>query len=57
MWKLYFTYRDGGKCIVTGKGKEATADQLEKYTEMYANADSAVYKKYPIKENEIIKLW
>ena len=39
MWKLYFTYRDGGKCIVTGKGKEATADQLEKYTEMYANAD------------------
>lgn len=57
MWKIFFSYSDGGSLTVTGKGKEATPEQLVKYSNQYGNADSAVYQKYPKKDNQSIKLW
>lgn len=57
MWKLYFQFSDGGKIIITGKGKGITQEQKEKYVKRYAVAYSAIYQEYPKKEHEPVKLW
>lgn len=57
MRKLIFEYLDGGKSIVTGKGKEATDEQRKKFSKSFVNAAVAIYQRYPKKEFEPVYLW
>ena len=58
MWKIFFEYPDGGKCIVTGKG-EITLEQAVKYHNQYGTGlmKREEYQKYPKKDNEPIDLF
>ena len=49
MWKIFITYSDKSKCVLTGKHNDIPLDLAEKYFNNYV-ADhicSARYQQYP----------
>lgn len=57
MWKLFFVYKDGGTCTITGKKKTITKEEAVKYYKQYGiHSDSGIYQEYPKKEHAAVAL-
>ena len=57
MWKLFFTYEDHGKCVITNKGKTISKEEAVKYYKQYGiHSDGGIYQEYPKKDHDAVLL-
>lgn len=59
MWKITIKYRDNSQCIIKGKQKDIPLELAEQYYRQFncsSKNRTAIYQKYPIKNNEPISL-
>lgn len=58
MWKIFIEYDDKSKLTLTGKQKDIPLRLATKYYQQYVSGNkcTAVYQRYPKKDNEPISL-
>lgn len=59
MWKLTIIYQDNSQCIIKGKQKDIPLELAQQYFRQFncsSKNRTAIYQKYPLKNNEPICL-
>lgn len=59
MWKLIISYQDNSQCIIKGKQKDIPLELAQQYYRQFncsSKNRTAIYQKYPLKDNKPISL-